>query len=325
MECPICRTPTEKTFVVRRPEGNWRIGSCRAVHCLAQFIVPESSETLVSYEEPYFASWGLGAVEAPAVARMKRKSAAAWLRVIRRYQPTGRLLDVGCATGLFLEEANACGFDSYGVDVSRWATEIARQKFGADRIRTGTLEAAGFPAHSFDVVAGFDVIEHLAHPVAFLAECERMVKPRGMLALTTPNPTGLFARLMGSRWTHYKREHLVYLPPRAIRSLASRTGFTVREDRMATKWMTFAYLNTQFQAYRQPVLTALVSSLLRLLPPRVRACPFPVFLGERFYLLQKWSPAGKPAAPRAAVRRSRGGTPHRPDRNRDWCVGNPEQ
>jgi 2-polyprenyl-3-methyl-5-hydroxy-6-metoxy-1,4-benzoquinol methylase len=75
----------------------------------------------------------------------------------------GRLLDVGAATGFFVEQAREVGWDAVGVEPSEWAAAYARNELGVE-VRTGTLEAMRFPDGTFDVVTLWEVIEHLPDP-----------------------------------------------------------------------------------------------------------------------------------------------------------------
>ena len=80
----------------------------------------------------------------------------------------GRLLDIGCAAGFFLDEARKAGWDVYGVDLCEWGVEHARKKLGLQNVRQGLLSQANFPAGFFDAVVMTDVIEHLIDPKSTL-------------------------------------------------------------------------------------------------------------------------------------------------------------
>lgn len=288
MFCPLCQDASVSIVSVRRGMARLTVGRCANPGCRVQFLVPGASPELDRsfYEAEYFSNWGVHGGEQESVRRMKRRSAEGWLRRIARYRASGALLDVGCATGFFLEEARACGFDPYGLDVSAWATRLAREQFGSDRIWTGTVETADLPTAAFDVVTAFDVIEHTPHPYAFLLACRRILRSGGILSGTTPNPEGLLAKLSGAHWPHYKREHRWYLGPRALGRLAAQSGFTVLEDQPALKWLTPGYVAAQFVAYPQPVITALATALVASLPAAFRQAPFPVRIGEHFFILR---------------------------------------
>lgn len=100
--------------------------------------------------------------------------------------PGAKLLDVGCAAGLFVQEANRGGFDSEGCDYS---DNAVRQAHAATGIRAfvSAAEKVEVPEDQYDVVTLLQVFEHLPHPMPVLAELRRILKPGGMLVLETVN------------------------------------------------------------------------------------------------------------------------------------------
>lgn len=141
----------------------------------------------------------------------------------------GALLDVGCSLGYFLEAAASRGWSAAGVDISRHATREARC-LGFD-VRTGTLEQAGYPEAMFDCVSMWDVLEHVAAPVAHMLEVRRILKPGGIAAIGTPNIAHIRFRLERGRWRHLKpAEHVFYFCPTSMRALLSRTGFELLDS-----------------------------------------------------------------------------------------------
>ena len=104
------------------------------------------------------------------------------------------VLDIGCSTGLFLDEARKAGFIVQGAEISPESSAFARAQFGVP-VHTGDWRDAGYADASFDVITLFDVIEHLADPQAELAAILRLLKPGGLLLQSTPDIDGLFPRL----------------------------------------------------------------------------------------------------------------------------------
>jgi SAM-dependent methyltransferase len=129
-----------------------------------------------------------------------------------RGRPLGEgdsFLELGCGTaGLAAVAARRAG-DVVASDVSlRWLV-LARRRLsdlGLDRVRLACFgaEQPPFPAGAFDVVAASDVIEHVPDQRAFVAGCERALRPGGLLFLATPNRFSLglepHVRLWGVGW-----------------------------------------------------------------------------------------------------------------------------
>lgn len=136
-----------------------------------------------------------------------------------------RLLDVGCAGGAFLVAAREHGFDTVGIEPSRWMAAFGRKRYGLD-IRDGILEAGLFPRASFDVVTLWDVIEHLPHPHETLSLARTLLKPDGLLLVNYPDPSSVAARILGWRWPFWLSVHLLYYTPKTMDAQLRRAGFS---------------------------------------------------------------------------------------------------
>ena len=82
----------------------------------------------------------------------------------------GRILDIGCARGLFLKTLERVGHTAYGTELSEESARTARALVGEDRIRVGPLVDCGFDEGQFDAVTAWQVFEHLHDPAETLAE-----------------------------------------------------------------------------------------------------------------------------------------------------------
>jgi SAM-dependent methyltransferase len=89
------------------------------------------------------------------------------------------------------------------------------------------LQQAQFESDSFDVITLMDVIEHLANPLELASEIFRILRPGGVLFLTTPNFGSLFVKLYGAHaYGIGPDDHASYFQPGTIRRLLSHSGFT---------------------------------------------------------------------------------------------------
>jgi len=138
-----------------------------------------------------------------------------------------RVLDVGCSRGNFLAAGAKLGFYMEGVEPAAGIAAAAR----ADglKVHTGMLADAGFPAASFDAVTLFEVIEHLKEPLPLLRECHRVLKPGGLLVLSTGNTASWTVVAMQERWDYFHIAkdggHISFYNPRSVALLAARAGF----------------------------------------------------------------------------------------------------
>ena len=120
----------------------------------------------------------------------------------------GSLLDIGCGAGDLMITMRDLGWHVTGVETDPQAAERALHR-GLD-VRNGGLEEARFAGASFDAVTMAHVIEHVHDPVRLLAECSRILKPRGSLVILTPNSASWGHRHFGRNWMPLD-------PPRHIR------------------------------------------------------------------------------------------------------------
>lgn len=136
-----------------------------------------------------------------------------------------KLLDVGCSYGLFLDVAKERGMSTYGIELSRYQSSVAKKRHL--QICTQELPKCGFPEAYFDVMTLFDVIEHLPSPQSFMKEAFRFIRPDGFLVLCTPNCRSMEAKLFGTYWLNFARMHFYYFSPKTITVMLKAAGFEV--------------------------------------------------------------------------------------------------
>lgn len=148
-------------------------------------------------------------------------------------QPT-TILDVGCALGVLLEEAQKVGWKAVGIDISKDAVSYCTKKGLKAFQGTLTTFARGPLAKGvrFDCVTAFEVIEHERDPLGMIQSIFKLLKPGGIAVMTTPNHNGWGRRLMGKWWPGYQHpEHLFFFDPDSIIYLFRKAGFSVVEVR----------------------------------------------------------------------------------------------
>jgi 2-polyprenyl-3-methyl-5-hydroxy-6-metoxy-1,4-benzoquinol methylase len=204
------------------------------------------------------------------------------LGVIAPLVRRGRWLDVGCATGHFVEAAAGAGMAAEGLDVSPDAVAQARARGLTAHL--GRVEAFQ-PDAPYDTITAFDVIEHLLDPRAFLDRLRGWLAPGGSLVLTLPDVGSIYPRLLMRRhWFYYlPSDHLYYFNPRTISRLLDERRFAVARVMRAYKPLTIRYIVPQLQIFN-PVLGRLASVLTQALPERVRARPWKCYIGEMMAL-----------------------------------------
>ena len=170
-----------------------------------------------------------------------RKNARAHLKRIKKLEPSGKLLDVGCAMGFSTDEAWRLGYDVWGIDVSSYAINQAKKLLG-DRVMAVPLHEAHFEDNAFDIVVMFDIIEHLADPRADLQIIHRALRLDGLLVLCTGDVKSLYARIMKTHYHFFAPPfHLHFFSVKTIRLLLRQAGFVVVKIEKRGKWFSFSY------------------------------------------------------------------------------------
>jgi SAM-dependent methyltransferase len=138
--------------------------------------------------------------------------------------PSGKLLDVGCATGDFLSQAKNLGHAAEGLELSRWSSDIARKR--RLRIYLETLQSLSsrFPKQ-YDIVTLWCVIEHFEHPGQEMAYINKLLKRGGHVALWTGDVDSIVSRLFGRRWWYWQGQHIQYFTRSSLNLLAEKSGF----------------------------------------------------------------------------------------------------
>jgi 2-polyprenyl-3-methyl-5-hydroxy-6-metoxy-1,4-benzoquinol methylase len=166
----------------------------------------------------------------PLVALYER-----WLDRLEAARRPGRLLDIGCGTGLFLAVARRRGWEPYGIDDCAEATAHARSHFGLE-VWDGEFGAFAAQGKRFDAITMWDIIEHARDPVGLLTAARGVLAPGGVIALSTPNQKSIldvvagaiyrasFGRVTWPLEKFYIEQHFLYFSPETLRDALARAG-----------------------------------------------------------------------------------------------------
>lgn len=156
-----------------------------------------------------------------------------------------RLLDIGCGNGAFVKKAIAWGWDAEGLDPDPDVAAAVSPRLSA-RITTGALADINYPDARFAAVTMDHTIEHVHDPVSTLREALRILQPRGLLWVATPNVDSLGHRLFKRDWRGLEPpRHLVLFNAKALRAALAAAGYEkVRQLRapfLTSWWFTKSY------------------------------------------------------------------------------------
>jgi len=171
-----------------------------------------------------------------------RRNALSYIDLLSKHKTNGKLLDVGCATGIFLEEAQKKGFKPHGIDVSEYAVKIAQKKF-KQKVKKGTLPNKKFLNYSFDVITLFDVFEHLDKPNKQLATYKKLLKKNGLIFIVTGNTDSLLSKIQKQNWHFFiPPQHVYFYSLKNLTTLLSSHGFKIIHTSNVGKHLSIRYL-----------------------------------------------------------------------------------
>lgn len=167
------------------------------------------------------------------------------LNRIRKEKSSGKLLDVGCATGVFLNEASQY-FQVEGIELSKWSAERASKKF---TIHSKPLSAFDWK-EKYDVITLFGVIEHFEDPRIEMEAAFRALRPGGLLVLYTGDVDAFLPKLLGKSWWWYQGMHLFYFSKRTLSRLLKTIGFEEPATQNYTVYFSLPALANSLNRYK---------------------------------------------------------------------------
>jgi len=229
VSCPICGDSAAKTQLAKVAlvhDDASDLVSCPACGVICFDPLPSLAVLNRFYSASYY-----------DFRRWPGEAGGAWLgRRLNKISPSGRFLDVGCATGFLLNGIRqSTQWEVHGVEFSPDAVAYAREELGLDVI-AGDLKDARYPDAHFDYVHVNNVLEHVLDPVELLAECHRILKPGGYFYLAVPNGLNDSRNLVAFHQAENiparsPSGHIFFFPARTLLSLMERFGFEVKSKK----------------------------------------------------------------------------------------------
>ncbi|HAN00663.1 MAG TPA: class I SAM-dependent methyltransferase [Marinilabiliales bacterium] len=284
MNCTICTHPGTK------PKYNLPYSILfECGHCKTQFLSPQPTEHRLTeiYSRDYYTSWGVNNQGFDLVRKMKYQTATSYLKKIKKIKPEGKLLDIGCAFGFFLEAARDEGFEPFGIEFSKFSSDYAKKNISNDHVHCGTIENSPFPNQYFDVITMFDLIEHTRQPIVTFQTSVARLKQDGLIVITTPDTGSWSNKLLGKKWLHYKEEHLFYFNRKSLNVIAAKAGLQIVHTESCKKTFNLNYVFTQFAIYKLPVISRMFKGLAKIIPDSWQHKTFGFAIGELLVILKK--------------------------------------
>ena len=197
--------------------------------------------------------------------------------IMRYCEQPGRMLDVGCGPGAFLDGMREHGWKVAGIEPSVRPATYAREELGLD-VQISAFEDAHLEPESLDLVTMWNVLEHLRDPQQALSRIREALAPGGVLVFAIPSVESYDLRVFGQYWAGYDiPRHLFVFPPATLERMVEAAGFDVLKRRcIYGTYNAFAYsarfaMNARMANER---LRSAVTRLILSLPVRALMMPF---------------------------------------------------
>jgi SAM-dependent methyltransferase len=177
----------------------------------------------------------------------------------------GEALEVGCGPGIMSNVLQQLGWKVTGLERTEEAAEVGRRLFGLNVL---AAEVEDLPAiRQYDLIILFQVLEHMADPVAIVSECERRLKPGGKIIISVPNFNSWQSHFGKAAWLHLDvPRHLFHFSATSLDVLLKRAGLAgVSADYVSVEHDPYGWVQTILNKFVRPH-NALLRYLMRLDP-----------------------------------------------------------
>jgi 2-polyprenyl-3-methyl-5-hydroxy-6-metoxy-1,4-benzoquinol methylase len=234
--CGICQNPTKFFFVSK----GYSINKCDICSFAEVTKQPSNNELEKIYSDLHLSHLKFRDEKAAKRENLSR------LKILSHFIPThSTVLDAGCSTGDFIVLAKQL-FNVYGIDISDGAINEAKTRAPeiAHRIKNIALENISNEWPKFDAICLWDVIEHVRDPVAITQSLMHLLKPGGLIFLSTPDFGSITAKIMKQHWAFMIPPlHLSYFSRKSLEHLFGvRIKSQIISCKSRGKWTSIAFL-----------------------------------------------------------------------------------
>ncbi|MEE9361247.1 MAG: class I SAM-dependent methyltransferase [Cellulophaga sp.] len=193
----------------------------------------------------------------------RRKTAQWRIEQIKKYCESGRLFEIGCSAGLFIDEARKAGFDVSGSELNKDAVSYARKELDLtvhDKVDLSKINNE----KKWDVIVMFNLLEHIPKPMEFLSYVtENMLSENGIMVIEVPHIFTLHSKIAGTKGQHLSMAHYFYYSAKIMENLIDKIGFNILDKQWGKRVYT---IGTSFEIVlrRHKWLKTLCSKLLKI-------------------------------------------------------------
>lgn len=217
--------------------------------CSFVFVYPIPPDLSTVYSEGYFHDMGgqtFGYSDYDSDKESMRHIFEKYLHTFEPLTAEKTILDVGCATGYFLDRAKEQEWETYGVEISAYAAEKARER--GHKVYLGKFPELVIEK-KVSVITLWDVLEHVDDPRAYLRKAHSTLHDGGYIAINTVDVGSVWATLMKEKWhLIVPPEHIYYYTSENLRTLLAECGFeTLQVTKIGKKFSLTYFFMTGYR------------------------------------------------------------------------------
>ena len=270
IDCPLCAGATQRLF---SKDSYWirECGGCGHRHAELEESRDHVDRT---YGDSYFSGGGAGYRDYLSEGEILRAHGERYARLLGRYLPPGKLLDVGCAAGFLLKGMIDGGWEGDGLEPNARMAGFAKSELGLNVFHCSLEEYQG--EAGFDLVSMIQVLPHFVDPAAALARVKSLVRPGGHLLIETWNHRSRTARLFGKHWHEYSPPSVLHwFSPDELAAFLERFGFTKVASGRPAKWLNMGHAKSLVTYKLQHSRLGRAASVVLGLVPARLSVPYP--------------------------------------------------
>lgn len=241
VECPLGCSKSDEVVLIGHDQihdlpGEFTIVECQGCGMMRTNPRPTPDSMGFYYPDDYgpYVGTRVQHVDRKPTKGIKKLLKALFGRVINSNTQTlptmapGRMLEIGCASGAFLEQMAGQGWQVQGIEFSEKAAHVAAQH--GFHVHAGPLETAPDPDEPFDLIVGWMVLEHLHDPIGCLKKLRKWAKPGALLALSVPNAGSIEFSVFKDKWyALHLPHHLHHFTPHTLNLVLNASGWKLEK------------------------------------------------------------------------------------------------
>ncbi|MFH1509297.1 MAG: class I SAM-dependent methyltransferase [bacterium] len=259
INCPVCDASDFKVRLKSSPAG--RIVHCK--NCKVYYANPRNIEDLIETKEDGDKFKKLFADQIPEFPWRKKTFLDRLEKIEKHFPEKGRILDIGCYSGLFLWLAEIRGWETYGVEPTKAGAEFAKDVFNQKVVR-GTLSDSDFAKESFDVITLFHTVEHLPNPKAVIKDALKLLKSGGMIFIETPDAGSVWFKILGRKWRQCIIDHFILFNKKSLVKILKEENMEIGKKKSVGRQVRLGLIDYRISQYYSQLIGKIIERFLKL-------------------------------------------------------------